>query len=75
MTFELESEALDTLEMLANLDHEVLYSIMSDIHSWVHGTLCNQMEDWNTPELIDWFMKTYDFNPVSKSWNLKVTIH
>ena len=75
MTFELEAEALDTLEMLGELDQEVLYSIISDIHSWVHGVGCNHMECWDNPELIGWFMQTYDFNPVSKSWNLKVTIH
>ena len=75
MTFEMDDAALGTLEMLANLDHEVLYSIISDIHLWVHGTYCNRMEFWDTRELIEWFTQNYDFNPVSKTWNLKVTIH
>ena len=75
MTFELDGEALATLETLANLDQVVLYSVVSEMHNWIYGTDPTHMKFWGVPALVDWFMQTYDFNPTSKMWNLKVTIH
>ena len=69
------SEEMALLDQLINLDQDILYGVISHLHSWLFGSDPTYMQNWDNEQMITWFQQVYEYNPSSGAWNACITKH
>lgn len=71
-TYEEENELLD---QLFKLETDVLYGVISHLHSYLFGSEPTHMKSWNNDQMVSWFEQTYQYDIATNSWKARITKH